>query len=666
MSLNPKSGFLRKRGDYNLLMITAKLNKSTSLLHDSYSKFSQIRALTYWKKLKVFARVIGRFQVISKNIILYGSDFPTDIKVSHDLTSKSQEEVETFIISPRSKFKTIWDFFIIILLLYTSIFLPYQLAFDEYINETWETIDDISDIIFLADIILNFNTAIILNNGKVVNERKEIAFRYLKSWFFIDLISSLPLKRVAQFSGQRRQSSFNKFLRILKINRVYRISKFFKVMKSLKFSHKSSNLVSVLSMLFYFLLSLILSIHILACIWYYIYKINPHKHNSWNFQFVDDNLNQSMYLICIYYVFTTMTTVGYGDITPVSNTEKLYSMSLMMFGAIFYSIMVSCMINILTKKAKSEQILSDKIQVLKELSAYCKLDSSLYKKIKYSLNIQSSSHLCMEYDIYNQILSFPPSLKNDVLEHVYKSIISENTFLKSKPQMFSFSILPLLNLCIYISGQHIYLENEVADEVYLMKSGLVNIEIRNVLVRVCQQGDYFGECELIEECLRVASAITASKLAEIYTLDKKKFLDMLENFQEVKTDVFTVAKARHKSCEETKSVVRSLSGSGREITSQSSEKMIFENGLDMFRVDTGVAVSLLRNNTAKKRNRTIWAVANGKMPNTEIIKSNLNSKLSVSCDDLSEKIEPKKRGRKRRLTEGIIEKRNFLLNEFSE
>ena len=272
----------------------------------------------------------------------------------------------------------------------------------------------------------------------------------------------------------------------------------------------------------------------------------------------------------------------------------------------------------------------------------------------------------MEYDIYNQILSFPPTLKNDVLEHVYKSIISENTFLKSKPQMFSFSILPLLNLCMYKSGQHVYLENEVADELYLMKSGLVNIEIRNVLVRVCQQGDYFGECELIEECLRVASAMAASKIAEIYTLDKKKFLDMLEMFQDVKADILTVAKARHKSCEETKSFVRSFSGSAREITSQSSERMIFENGLDMFRVDTGVAVSLLRNNTAKRRNRTIWAVANGKIPKTEVCKSTLSSKLSASCDDLSEKIEPKKRGRKRRLTEGVIEKRNFLLNELSE
>ena len=279
----------------------------------------------------MFAQVIGRFQVISKNIILYGSDFPTDIKFSHELASTRQEKAECFIINPRSKLKTIWDIFIVILLLYTSIFLPYQLAFDEYINESWESIDDVLDIIFLADIILNFNTAIILNNGKVVNELKEIAYRYLKTWFFIDLISSLPLNRVAQFSGQRRESSFNRFLRILKINRVYRISKFFKVIKSLKFSHKSSNVVSVLSMLFYFLLTLILSIHILACIWYYIYKINPHKHNSWKFQFVDDSQTQGMYLICIYYVFTTMTTVGYGDITPVSNTEKLFSMSLMMF-----------------------------------------------------------------------------------------------------------------------------------------------------------------------------------------------------------------------------------------------------------------------------------------------------------------------------------------------
>lgn len=53
---------------------------------------------------------------------------------------------------------------------------------------------------FLADIVINFHTGYILDNGdgEVVLDLKKIRFHYLKTWFLIDIISTLPIDYILQ------------------------------------------------------------------------------------------------------------------------------------------------------------------------------------------------------------------------------------------------------------------------------------------------------------------------------------------------------------------------------------------------------------------------------------------------------------------------------------
>jgi len=54
----------------------------------------------------------------------------------------------------------------------------------------------IVDIFFSIDIIINFNTAILKDNDlfEIEDDRKKIACTYIKSWFFIDLLSVIPFE----------------------------------------------------------------------------------------------------------------------------------------------------------------------------------------------------------------------------------------------------------------------------------------------------------------------------------------------------------------------------------------------------------------------------------------------------------------------------------------
>ena len=43
------------------------------------------------------------------------------------------------------------------------------------------------------------------------------------------------------------------------------------------------------------------------------------------------------YLVALYWAFTTMTTVGYGDVTPQTDEERIFFIFAMIIGVAFYS-----------------------------------------------------------------------------------------------------------------------------------------------------------------------------------------------------------------------------------------------------------------------------------------------------------------------------------------
>ena len=61
-------------------------------------------------------------------------------------------------------------------------------------------IDLMVDLMFIADIIINFRTTY-LQNGEVVTNQKKIAINYVKGWFVIDTIAAIPFDLLLFGSG---------------------------------------------------------------------------------------------------------------------------------------------------------------------------------------------------------------------------------------------------------------------------------------------------------------------------------------------------------------------------------------------------------------------------------------------------------------------------------
>ena len=106
--------------------------------------------------------------------------------------SEQLNQLAKGLIKPDNSTKLIWDIYIILLLLYTAIWTPLQIAFIDNVPQFLQMVDLTMDCSFFFDIILSFNTTYFDEKGFLVVSRAKIACNYLSGWFFIDLVTAIP------------------------------------------------------------------------------------------------------------------------------------------------------------------------------------------------------------------------------------------------------------------------------------------------------------------------------------------------------------------------------------------------------------------------------------------------------------------------------------------
>lgn len=109
--------------------------------------------------------------------------------------------------------------------------------------------------------------------------------------------------------------------------------------------------------LIWFIISFILLIHLFCCLWVFLGKYEEYNYRNWIYSgnYMDFD-NFELYSVSLYWAVTTLTTVGYGDITAHSLTEMVVCCIVMIIGVFLYSYTIGSITNLLTnidsRKAK--------------------------------------------------------------------------------------------------------------------------------------------------------------------------------------------------------------------------------------------------------------------------------------------------------------------------
>ena len=396
-------------------------------------------------------------------------------------------KVNIIYISPNNKYILIFDYIIIFLTLYSLIFLPINIStsicFNSFVLRN--IINYFMDLVYIIDLILsffrpyyNFEDQLVYNNNKII-------FHYLSSYFVIDLICSIPFYSI--FNIMYNDKNCFKINLSIKLNNLYRIFEIFKSLKCLKIMSKKRNsgINAIIKIIDYysffdykFVFKIFLSLfvlHITTCLHIFISR------NSIPNWIISNNLVESSYITIyftsLYFIITTLTTVGYGDITGKTFQEIIFQIFLLIIGIMAYSWLISYCSNIIQEKNKVTEALKNKIRILDDIRMkYNKMSKEMYIKIYRHLEY---THLTYKNDPHLLIDSLPYSLKNSLLNEMYKPIIKNLNFFKNfKNSSFVLKIVRKLVPIRAYKNEILLDQGDLIENMILVKEGSLTLEIK--------------------------------------------------------------------------------------------------------------------------------------------------------------------------------------------
>lgn len=197
----------------------------------------------------------------------------------------------------RLKWSTIYDIMMLVMIVLSIIPLMFRKQTAFFLWFDW-----ISVAVFILDYMLRWVTADLKHSGR--NKVISYAVYPLTPMAILDLLSILP--------------SLGIFGRSLKVLRIVRLLKTLRLFRLLRYTRQIQILVKVLKKERKILLT------VLGIAVFYIFVTAL---IMFNVEAIDEgNIIFSTFFDALYWATTTLTTVGYGDIYPVSEMGRLISM----------------------------------------------------------------------------------------------------------------------------------------------------------------------------------------------------------------------------------------------------------------------------------------------------------------------------------------------------
>ncbi|KAI9006438.1 hypothetical protein DFJ74DRAFT_391196 [Hyaloraphidium curvatum] len=406
------------------------------------------------------------------------------------------------LLDAHSPFVMRWDMITIILLIWTSILTPFEVAFLQSDGiDVLFLLNRVVDFCFLFDIMVQFCTAYHdPSTDTVIRTHKKIAMHYIRTWFFVDLVSTIPFELIV-FFVPNQEDSFE-FLRLL---RVLRLTRLLKLLRVLRANRKIKQLEqegphwirSGAVTAFKYIFTLFILSHWFACAYKFVSDghFHPNEDPGWAWQF-RTTPTWLKYMYCFHYGALTValsSPSAHPLLYPRAEREYVLTgiMSLISLCVVLY------LLPSLTARASVKQ--RDQLEHEHHLSKYSDMLSTLgVRKDKYGSKVVG---FWEERRSVEHIAKFDTLLR--ALPDSTRALISIDLFailISSLPYITPFvatdlSMIVELSSAIRIrvwSPNQLLWESGGCDGVYFLQKGVVGLD-GTVYVR----GDTIGT-----ECMR--------------------------------------------------------------------------------------------------------------------------------------------------------------------
>jgi len=405
--------------------------------------------------------------------------------------------------NPDATWRKFWNLTIMVIVCAQGVYVPFIVAFRPEAGLAWRAFEYVVDSIFIADIALTFNTKIKLGGDvessqdaassaeELVKDRRKIAAAYVRGFFFVDLIASIPMELIGLAIGQEEGTNTNgaqaatlaKALRIPRLFRLLRMMRLFRLLQGplkarLTYFFYYSSHANALKLL-RLLCAIMLICHYAACIFYggaapqVWYRMEDCDGTS-----CYHASTPMKYVTSFYTIFLLMNGEETG---PKTDNERLFAIAAILTGSVMVATIFGNVSIIIMNFSADQSAYRKKMESLYENMNHLQLPQGLKARI-----VDYYDHMWRNYrSLDGKVTLFIPelnhSLASEILLCMRTSIITNVPFfVQCSPDVIK-EFVVRLETEIYLKGDYIIHKGVPGNEMYLISRG--KCEVTNHFIR---------------------------------------------------------------------------------------------------------------------------------------------------------------------------------------
>uniref|UniRef100_A0A8C5DHI3 Potassium voltage-gated channel subfamily H member 5-like n=1 Tax=Gouania willdenowi TaxID=441366 RepID=A0A8C5DHI3_GOUWI len=538
-----------------------------------WTKFARLtRALTNNRHLVQQIAPLNKTEVNHKP-----SRLAEALQLGSDILPQYKQEAPKtppHIILHYCTFKTTWDWVILILTFYTAIMVPYNVSFKTRQNNlAWLVVDSVVDVIFLIDIVLNFHTTFVGPAGEVISDAKLIRMNYLKTWFVIDLLSCLPYDIINAFehvddditTHTSSTSHLRDFLNSHRNNtrtedsvlpglsslfsslKVIRLLRLGRVARKLDHYLEYGAAVLVLLVCVFGLVA-----HWLACIWYsigdhevideitntiktdsWLYQLalsigTPYRYNvSGTGQWEGGPNKDTLYISSLYFTMTSLTTIGFGNIAPTTDGEKIFSVAMMMVGSLLYATIFGNVTTIFQQMYTNTNRYHEMLNNVRDFLKLYQVPKGLSERVMDF--IVSTWAMSKGIDTDKVLSICPKDMRADICVHLNRQVFNDHPAFRLASDGCLRSLAVEFQTTHCAPGDLIFHIGESVDTLCFVVSGSLEVIQDDEVIAILGKGDVFGDVFWKETTMaRACANVRALTYCDLHVIRRDPLMRVLE------------------------------------------------------------------------------------------------------------------------------------------
>lgn len=411
-------------------------------------------------------------------------------------------------------------------------------------------LDMIVDLFFLVDIAINFRTTYVNKNDEIVSHSSKIAVHYFKGWFLVDLLAASPLFFDFLFKNTTIGNSSSTLMSLMKTVRLFRLLRVAR--KIDRYSEYGA------AALFLLMLAFLLIAHWLACIFYFIGKLEKPILDSEDRSGIGwlDCLASSIktpyvtrkneltnqiesyggptvtdrYVTALYFISSSLAQVGFGNVAPSTQREKIFSIAIMILGALLYATIFGNVTAIFNRLYSGAQRYSVQRARVSEFIKFHQIPNPLRYRLedyfKHAWNFSNG------IDMNMVLRGFPDFLQADICLHLNRQLLTSQDAFKGASQGCLRTLSMKFKTTHAPAGDTLVHRSDIINALYFISRG--NIEVLdkdNICVAMLNKGDIFGEYMHRDQERKIigksAYTVRAYQYCDLHKIMRDDLLDIL-------------------------------------------------------------------------------------------------------------------------------------------